>query len=199
MSKNIKICFGPHRIENFRASIELGSELKSKKEIEEFTLKPFSSLREMAEYVRLEKSASILGVVPFYDDVREIIPVGLDLLKDSNLFISRAVRLFFKGNTGRRIPTRKDFLAVSSFQKSKMSPEKGKSYATLAIVSNAKKSDEKKINGIILDQKLISFESKYEARRQSFYFKINHHFSQVKTEPFNVFSFRILGGYEVPE
>lgn len=198
----VEICWGPDRQCNRRAAIQLGRQLEEKGEISKFALKQFPSLRQMFTHVKAENSIFTIGLSPFYDNVKGIIPAGMDFLEDYKLFISGAIKLFLcRGNIKKRIPSRKDFLVVSSITRSEASsaPEQDRDYATLAIIEKVKNSDISTIKRLMSELGILFYEHKFESSRGNFYLKINHHPSKISHEAFKQFPIKILGSYEVSE
>lgn len=198
--EEVQICWGPERSANMRAAFELGRQLTSEGKAEKFNLEPFPSLRKALEHVESQNSVSVVGLSPFYDDIKGIIPAGMDVLKDLNLLVAGAIRLYLgPGNIKKMIPSFRDFFIASSSSADKqISPNQDKYYSTLAIIEKVKRSEIPLIESSMAGLNLSSFECKFEPRRQNFYLKVDHHCSIV-SKVFEKFSGKILGSYEYLE
>lgn len=203
MKKGIRICYVDNRLNNLKAAVRLEDKLRREKNIEEILLNSFTSTREMCQYIKSENSISVKGVLPFFDDIKYIIPAGLNVVDNLNLYISSALIVNLgKGSVKKRIPSRQEFLIISNTATEKFSSRLEGDYVTIGVIKEIKKADIKEVdNLLVIEQGLISYYLKFEARTSMLYLKINSHFSKVKTEIFKDkgFLLKILGTYKIPQ
>ncbi len=196
MKKTLEICFvGPYNMHRMLAAMQLSDKLRALEW--SCALKPLSSLKEVADYIKYENNLSV-GLISYYNSNKGIMSAGIDAINRNNLFINSIERFHLP-----HAKSFKDFFVVSNKVVNKLPKDSEvNEWATLLLAEGDSLQDIVSVESIVCKHKLSFYKEKIKQDHSyCFYLEINcdevclsNCLDEMKKLSLNV---KVLGSYKL--